>query len=139
MIAPRSIAVVLVSIVGLAGCAGNVGSTHEEADEASLEVHEGSATVDMIDVAFSPDELRIHTGTTVTFRNLEDMGHTVSADDEAQWGTAGSGNAPDEWMNKDDAWSWTFTAPGTYSYHCLPHATKAGNGYMGMTGKIIVE
>lgn len=131
---------ILVTTLGLAGCASDGANTKDATTAAPTgDVPAGDATVDMIDVAFAPETLRVRTGSTVTWRNLEDMGHTVTADDAGQWGTAGSGDAPDQWMMKDDTWSWTFTAPGTYNYHCLPHATKAGSGYIGMAGTIIVE
>lgn len=138
---PIIIATMLVSVLGLAGCASNDDSSGPapSGGGSSGAIHEGNAIVEMIEVEYSPEMLRIHAGATVMWRNLDDMGHTVSPYDSAQWGTTGSGNAPDEWMNKDDTWSWTFTTPGTYRYYCLPHATKAGNDYLGMTGTITVE
>lgn len=138
MRAPIIIATLLVSAMGLAGCASNANSADGGVPAGGSDVHEGDATIDMVEVAYAPDSIRVHTGTTVTFRNLDDMGHTVTPDDSAQWGTTGSGDAPDEWLNKGDTWSWTFTTPGTYNYHCLPHATKSGNGYLGMAGTVIV-
>lgn len=133
----------LLTTLGLAGCASNAETDEEPGTNAGSgnapPIHAGDATIDMVDMTFSPEVLRIHVGATVTWRNLEDMGHTVSPNDEAQWGTAGSGNAPDQWMMKDATWSHTFSAPGTYDYRCLPHATRSGNGYMGMIGTIIVE
>lgn len=137
---PILIATMLASALGLAGCASPSDSNDSVPNGGgpAVEVHEGDATVEMVDAAYAPKELRIHAGSTVTFRNAEDMGHTVTPDDSAQWGTTGSGNSPDQWMNKGDTWSWTFTTPGTYDYHCLPHATKSGNGYLGMAGTIIV-
>lgn len=139
MKAPILIATLLVSALGLAGCTDSVDTTDPASSGGSaVDVHEGDLTIDMVDVGFSPKEVRIHAGTLVTWVNRDDMGHAVSPDDKAQWGTEGSGDAPDQWMNQGDTWSWTFTTPGTYHYHCPPHATKAGNGYMGMVGTIIV-
>lgn len=131
---PMLLATLLTTALAFAGCSANEGEAKDDAT-----AHDGAATVEMVETAYSPKELRVHAGVTVTFRNQDDMGHTVTPDDGAQWGTTGSGDAPDDWLNKDDTWSWTFTKPGTYRYHCLPHATKAGNGYLGMAGTIIVE
>ncbi len=71
--------------------------------------------------------------------NKDEIGHTVTPDNSAQWGTPGSGDAPDSWLNGGETWSWTFDKAGTYAYHCIPHATKASTGYLGMAGTIIVE
>lgn len=100
----------------------------------------GSTTVDLKDIKFSPAALTVAPGTTVTWTNKDPMGHTVSPTDPAQWGSEGSGNEPDAWLQEGDAWSFTFEKPGTYTYYCLPHASKAKDGpWKGMVGTIIVS
>lgn len=54
---------------------------------------------------------------TVTWVNYDDYPHTVTASDKS----FDSGN-----MNKGDAWSYTFTRPGTYTYICVYHPWMRG-------------
>lgn len=129
------LASLLVTAAALAGCSSNEDT---QTNSSGGDVQEGPLTIEMIENQFAPKDVRIRAGTTVTWVNKDDMGHTVTPDDAAQWGTPGSGDAPEDWMNKDDTWSWTFSKPGTYKYHCFPHATKAGSGYLGMIGTITV-
>jgi plastocyanin len=79
---------------------------------------------------FSPDKLTIQPGDTVTFENAEDTQHEVMFI-----------NVPkgvDEMImspmheKKGDKFSYTFTVPGTYQFHCHPHEAA------GMKGTLIV-
>jgi plastocyanin len=64
------------------------------------------------DEAFSPANLVIQVGDTVTWSNDDDRPHTVTADD----GSFDSGN-----IDEGAAFSFTFTQAGTFSYHCDYH------------------
>jgi plastocyanin len=88
---------------------------------------------------FSPDEITIAPGDTVTWVNLTDQVHTSSADPEIA-------NDPDNVELPDGAESWhsgniepegeysvTLEVPGVYVYFCYPHQDA------GMIGRIIVE
>lgn len=100
----------------------------------------GSAEVLMKDLKFTPAALTVTPGTTVTWKNDDPMGHTVTPTDVAAWGSQGSGDAPDDWLQEGDSWSFTFDKPGTYTYYCLPHASKAKDGtWKGMVGTITVS
>ena len=72
---------------------------------------------------FSPKELKVKAGTTVTWTNHDDIPH----------GIASSNNAfkKSKALDTDDSYSFTFTAPGTYQYFCYIHRQ--------MVGSIIVE
>jgi len=77
---------------------------------------------------FAPSTLTIHVGDTVKW-DWEASGHTV---------TSGAGCADDGRFNsglRNDgaSYSQTFTAAGSYDYHCIPHCS------MGMLGLVIVE
>lgn len=71
-----------------------------------------------------PAELTVPAGSTVTFRNEQEMpgGHTIVAVD-------GSFESPG--LAKGEEWSHTFDEPGTYLYTIKQHPTAQG--------KIIVE
>lgn len=75
------------------------------------------------DETFSPMELRIGVGDTVTWKNTSRVPHT-STSDAGFWD---SGNMP-----PGATYSHTFTRPGVYRYYCQYHRN------MGMVGTIIV-
>jgi plastocyanin len=79
---------------------------------------------------YEPRKLTIKSGDTVTWVNEQDDAHNVMA--EAIPKTAEPFEAP--LLEKaGGTWSYTFTKPGTYRYHCHPHAQN------GMAGTIIVD
>ncbi len=95
---------------------------------------------------FAPPRLQVVAGTTVTFTNLSDDSHTVTAEEGglpagaeyfASGGSATEAEARDEleaWLiRKDENYTFTFEQPGTYSYFCIPHEAD------GMLGVIVVE
>jgi len=62
--------------------------------------------------AFIPDNLQISVGTTVRWKNLDALIHTVTAADQSfNSGTIGA----------DGTYSHTFSKPGTYAIVCLAH------------------
>ena len=79
---------------------------------------------------FSPDKLTIQPGDTVVFENAQDDTHDVMF--------VGVPKTVDEMImskmmeKKGDKFSYTFTVPGTYQFHCHPHEA------LGMKGTIIV-
>lgn len=79
---------------------------------------------------FSPDKLTIQPGDTVIFENAQDAPHEVMFINQPK--------QVDEMImspmhdKKGDKFSYTFTVPGTYKFHCHPHEA------LGMNGTIIV-
>jgi plastocyanin len=81
-----------------------------------------AASVSIVNMAFSPDTLKIKAGTTVSWMNNDGMTHTVTS-------TASlfnSGNLAAGAMYK-----YTFTTTGTYPYYCVIHP--------GMKGVVVVN
>jgi plastocyanin len=72
--------------------------------------------------SFAPATLTVKTGTKVTWINRDDVPHTVNENDKR------FKSGP---MDTDDQFSYTFSAPGTFSYFCALHPK--------MTGQIIVK
>ena len=70
---------------------------------------------------FGPKELKVKSGTTVTWVNEDDIPHTVVS----------LNNFRSKALDSDDKFSFTFTTPGTYKYFCSLHPH--------MTGTIVVE
>jgi plastocyanin len=71
---------------------------------------------------FSPSVITVKVNTTVTWSNKDLWGHTVTADN----GLFSSGK-----LTAGDQWTFTFTKPGEYPYHCDIHKH--------MTGKVVVQ
>lgn len=68
--------------------------------------------VEMRQLAFAPASIEIAVGTTVEWRNDDQLVHTVRADD-------GSWDSGD--IAPGATWRRTFDRPGTYTYTCTPH------------------
>jgi plastocyanin len=68
--------------------------------------------VEIEDFAFVPGSVTIKVGTTVTWTNKDNVGHTATSDD----GVFDSGI-----LGKGSSFSYTFTKAGTYGYFCKPH------------------
>ncbi len=77
-----------------------------------------AALVNIDDFMFTPEDLSVEVGATVTWRNVQGTPHTVTADfdefDSAQ-------------LPQDAEFSQTFGMAGTFRYHCTIHPTMAGS------------
>jgi plastocyanin len=82
-----------------------------------------SAQVHIDNFTFSPAALAITAGTTVTWRNTDDVPHNVRSTDNT------FPNSPT--LDTDQVYSYKFDRPGTYAYFCGLHPH--------MTGKVIVK
>ena len=71
---------------------------------------------------YSPESVTVTVANgTITWHNKDTMSHTVTADD---------GSFDSESIAPGAMWSYKFTKPGTFKYHCAPHPW--------MTGTVIV-
>lgn len=84
--------------------------------------------VDVQSNFFSPSTVTIRVGDTVMWE-FEASGHTVTSGDSC----VSDGMFDSGLRNAGTTFSRTFTAPGSYDYHCIPHCGE------GMTGVVIVE
>ena len=75
-----------------------------------------SATID--NFTFNPARLTVQTGTTVTWKNQDDIPHTVASSTRLFKSKA---------LDTDDSFSFTFSEPGTYEYFCSLHPHMAGS------------
>jgi amicyanin len=83
---------------------------------------QGGTAVSITDFKFSPANLTVPVGTTVTWTNQDEEPHTVAAKD-------GSFHSPG--MDTHATYSFTFTTPGSYDYICSIHPF--------MTGTVVVS
>jgi plastocyanin len=89
-----------------------LGGAHAYADDTAI-------TID--NFTFSPAELTVKVGTTVTWTNHDDIPHTIVS----------AGKFRSKTLDSDNSFSFTFTAAGDYKYFCSLHPH--------MTGTIKVE
>ncbi len=74
-----------------------------------------SASVAISGFAFSPPELAVAKGATVTWANKDSVEHTITS------GSFDSGP-----VKSGGSFSFTFTEAGTYDYHCTIHPSMKG-------------
>jgi amicyanin len=100
------------------------GAAASEGPPTDAPVGAAEATVSIDQFAFSPKELVVTAGATVTWVNAEDFPHTVTS-------AAAPPLFDSKTLDKDDKFSFQFKTPGTYDYLCKLHPY--------MTGKVIVK
>lgn len=84
-------------------------------------------SVSVLDNDFSPKELHIKPGETVTWVNNGQTAHTVTADDTS---------FDSHTFNPGGQYRHTFAQPGRYLYYCQLHGAAGG---LGMAGVIVVD
>jgi len=89
---------------------------------ATTAVATGQGKVTIDNFSFSPQQLTVTPGTTVTWTNQDDIPHTV---------VNPGGLFHSKGLDTDDKFSFTFTKSGTYPYFCSVHPM--------MTGQIVVK
>ncbi len=85
----------------------------------SVQVGMAGAGENPASLGFTPSTITVVIGVnnTVIWTNDDSAPHTVTAND----GSFSSGN-----LEPGDSFSWTFTTPGTYAYHCSYHSWMMG-------------
>jgi plastocyanin len=74
-------------------------------------------TVSIINMAFTPATITVTAGATVTWKNNDNMTHTVTGDDNSfDSGGIGTGSS----------FTKTFSTVGTFPYHCSIHPSMTG-------------
>jgi plastocyanin len=85
------------------------------------QAHADTITVSIDNFTFTPTELKVKVGDTVTWTNHDDIPHALVS----------AGKFRSKTMDTDDSFSFTFAAAGDYKYFCSLHPH--------MTGMIKVE
>ena len=73
--------------------------------------------VNIDNFAFTPKELTVKTGTTIVFRNRDDIPHSV---------VGANGEFHSKALDTDDSFSFIFAKAGTYAYSCGLHPRMQG-------------
>ena len=105
------IILIIIFLLFIAGCSSN------------NQPSEVGNNIQIANFAFSPSELIIKKGETVTWVNQDSVKHTITSDSGTEISS--------QLLSKSETYSHTFNTQGTFSYHCSLHS--------GMAGKIIVQ
>ena len=97
----------------ISACAGALLAIVCIVDAANAE----DATVNIDNFTFAPAQLTVKAGTTVIWRNEDDIPHTVASSTRAFKSKA---------LDTDDRFSFTFRDAGTYEYFCSLHPHMKG-------------
>jgi len=92
--------------------------------------NKNKVTIDLKDIAFNPKNIKISTGTEITWVNQDSVEHTVNTDSHPGHNYYPPQNS--RILKKGDTYSVIFTEVGIYLYHCTPHASS-------MKGAVLVE
>ncbi|WP_039795712.1 cupredoxin domain-containing protein [Nocardia araoensis] len=122
--------VALACALLLSGCGGDESgpaatTTRKPAGPTSTAQQTGdrepaAATVVVHDMKFSPAEVTVEVGDTVTWKFDDKVPHTVQGIGDKAMGI----NSP---IFDKGSWSYTFTTPGTYRYLCSLHPDMRGS------------
>jgi plastocyanin len=82
----------------------------------AIGAHAEEMKVTIDNFTFTPAELKVKVGDTVTWTNHDDIPHTVVS----------AGKFRSKAMDTDNAFSFTFTAAGDYKYFCSLHPHMSG-------------
>jgi plastocyanin len=106
----------------LAGACGG-GGNDAYGERSAIKVSGMSVTVELKDIQFRPQGIRVKPGTTVTWVNKDPVIHNVRQVESVFL-------SPDE-VQPGHTFSYTFDKPGTYRYQCTFH-------HPSMNGVVIV-
>jgi len=147
-----TLVVVPTLLVALAACTGSspaliadptpLTSTVDEPMSGADALQPGPDEVITTGLRFMPEDITVPVGTTVTWRNGESIGHTITS---GAWGDVNESTGLRGTQSADglfdhalapmgqegDTFSFTFDEPGEYPYFCQPH--------LAMNAMVIVE
>jgi len=105
------------------GCALLIAALAAAIVSLSAPAPAAEASVKIDNFTFDPPVLTVKAGTTVTWKNVDDIPHTVASSTRGLFKSKA--------LDADDSFSFTFKDAGTFDYFCSLHPH--------MTGSIRVE
>jgi plastocyanin len=122
----RVAAVVVLLVLGSSACGSDEKSSSDTTaggDNTTTTAGASGNSIVIENTAFSPAQLEISAGSTVTISNKDAGSHTWTADDDD--------GGFDEALGGGDSTTHVFADAGTYPYHCEIHSS--------MKGTVVVE
>ena len=114
---------IVVIVVVIAAITIHTNSNTRMSMSTSTQVSKDAVSTNQVNItnyAFSAAVIKVSTGTTVTWTNMDNVHHTVTVDS----GTSSGPNSGE--LAIGQKYSYKFTKPGTYSYHCMIHPEMHG-------------
>ena len=96
----------------------------EKPAKTTAEKGGGAPEISMAKIAFSPTELSVKKGDTVTWTNKESVGHDVkkTGGPGPEFSSGASGG-----MQEGDTFKHNFNQAGTFEYVCTVHSNMSGS------------
>lgn len=114
----------IVAAIIFFGVIGIVASKNMKSTSSANTTKPVAASPNAVTIAnyeFNPTPVMVKVGTTVTWTNSDIARHSIVSDDpQSQFAPHG------DLINQDGKYTFTFTKPGTYKYHCEPHPYMHG-------------
>lgn len=117
---PRALAATAAVALLVAACSGSSATQAPASQAASAPAASsgGGSGVSIANFKFDPANATVAAGGSLTWTNKDDAAHTVTFEDAS---ITSSGN-----LNKDQTFSATFPAAGTFAYKCSIHSSMTG-------------
>jgi plastocyanin len=120
-----TLAIIIVIILLIAGGAialthKNKTSTTANTSTSAPSAQTSAGSVDIKNMMFTPSQVTVTKGTTVTWTNNDSVAHTV-VDDLSNVGGPSSGD-----IQPGSTYSFTFNKTGSFQYHCSIHSSMRG-------------
>jgi plastocyanin len=106
-------AALLALLFFVAACGGGGTSSSSSSQPATG----GAAQISMKNIAFTPADVTVKVGQTVTWTNDDAAQHDVVAND---------GTFKSDLLGTGQTFSFTFTKAGTFAYYCAVHPQMKG-------------
>ena len=104
---------------GAAGSLLALGAAMSTLAAAPLPGSSHTVLVGISGFSFTPREIVVKPGSTVTWANHDQVPHTVTSKDKG-------GELSSQALDTDDTYVHTFTRPGDYAYYCTVHPFMTG-------------
>lgn len=99
------------------------GQNTDPNNEQQSQVQSGEVAVSISNSAFSPSQITVRKGTTITWTNQDNIDHNVVA---VQPNNTGGLPTQHALLSRGDTFSHTFDTAGTFEYTCQPHSFMRG-------------
>ena len=114
-----SILIIPMALLIIGGCEATTTSDNGQAMQTQSAQSGSAVTISNFD--FSPGILTVAANTMVTWTNNDSVEHNVTEDADSSAPGFESQN-----LAQGQSYSYTFTKPGTYNYHCSIHPSMKG-------------
>lgn len=121
--------VVVIALVALVAASGGkksmsstAGDSMSSGSNSSSSTSSTAVMADKVTISnymYTPADIKVKVGTTVTWTNQDAVRHNIVSDD---------GKFPEgKLFGKDETFTYTFSKAGTFKYHCSPHPYMHGS------------